>query len=87
MVFLPVITLLRLAGPAGEPAIRVLDSDTGITVLVITALTIYMYLGFRRAYGSSKTRAALSSFVLAWAVGFLTDVYHDGLFYITLWTT
>lgn len=86
LVLLPVSMLLR-TGSRGESIVRVLDSQPGITAIVITGLTVYMYLGFRRAYGSSKVRAALNSFALAWTIGLLTGVYHDSLFYVTFWTT
>lgn len=86
LVLLPAAMLLR-TGSRGESIVRVLDSELGITTIVIAGLTVYMYLGFRRAYGSSMVRAALSGFVLALTIGLLTGVYHDSLFYVTFWTT
>jgi hypothetical protein len=56
-------------------------------VFVISGLTIYMYLGFRRAYGVSRFRAARSALILPWVVAYLTGVYHTALFYVTFWTT
>ena len=87
LVLLPAAMLLRTAGPRAESIRLLIDSELGITAIVITGLTVYMFLGFQRAYGSSKLRAALSGLVLAWTIGLLTGVYHDALFYVTFWTT
>ena len=87
LIFIPVTILLRPAGPAADPIRRVLGSDPGIIALMIAGLAIYMYLGFRRAYGVSRFRAARSALILPWIVAYLTGVYHSALFYVTFWTT
>jgi hypothetical protein len=87
LIFILVTILLRPAGPAADPIRRVLGSDPGIVALMIAGLAIYMYLGFRRAYGVSRFRAARSALILPWIVAYLTGVYHSALFYVTFWTT
>ncbi len=82
----PTTILLRSTDPA-NPIRRILESEIWLWALVITGLTIYMYLGFRRAYGVSRLRAAMSSVILPWVVLYLTGVYHTALFYATFWTT
>ena len=78
---------LGIFGPAAEPLTHAVQSEAVVIALTIVGLTIYMYLGFRRAYDASRLRAALSAFFLAWAVGYLTGVYRKALFYATFWTT
>jgi hypothetical protein len=87
LLFYPATMLLRLTGPAADPIRLFLETELGITVFVISGLTIYMYLGFRRAYGVSRFRAARSALILPWVVAYLTGVYHTALFYVTFWTT
>lgn len=79
--------LLRATGPAADPFMRIIDSELGITVFLIIGLTVYMYLGFRRAYNAPRLRAAASALILPWIVAYLTGVYHNVLFYVTFWTT
>ena len=33
---------------------RIIDSELGITVFLTIGLTVYMYLGFRRAYNAPR---------------------------------
>lgn len=87
VLIIPLVTLLSNAGPGAAPAMRLLDSEPGITIVTITGLTTYMYLGLRRAYDASRVRAALSAFLLGWVILLLTGVYHNALFYATFWTT
>ena len=87
LLFYPASLLLRAIGPAVDPIRLFLGRELGITVFVISGLTIYMYLGFRRAYGVSRFRAARSALILPWVVAYLTGVYHSALFYVTFWTT
>ncbi|HEY8831332.1 MAG TPA: DUF3667 domain-containing protein [Gemmatimonadaceae bacterium] len=87
LLFTPITMLLRATGPVADPIRRVLEHDLGITVFVIIGVTVYMYLGFRRAYDVSRFRAASSALILPWVVAYLTGVYHAALFYITFWTT
>ena len=86
-VLFPLTLLIATIAPSMAPAVRFLESELGITVLTITALTIYMYHGLRRAHDASPLRAGISAFALAWTIGFLTGVYRNALFYATFWTT
>jgi len=87
VLFFPLVWLLGAIGPAAAPALRVLESDLGVVGALVTALTIYMYFGLRRAYEASRFRAALSAFILAWTVAILTGVYHEAVFFATFWMT
>ena len=87
LVFYPATMLLRSTGRAVDPIRRILETELGITIFVITGLTIYLYLGFRRAYDASRFRAAASALILPWVVAYLTGVYHTAVFYVTFWTT
>jgi hypothetical protein len=82
----PASILLRSIAPPA-PIGRILEGEIWLWALIVTGLTIYMYLGFRRAYGVSRLRAAMSSLILPWVVLYLTGVYHTALFYATFWTT
>ena len=82
----PTTILLRSTDP-GNPIRGILEGEIWLWALIVTGLTIYMYLGFRRAYGVSRLRAAMSSLILPWVVLYLTGVYHTALFYATFWTT
>jgi hypothetical protein len=87
IMFYPATMLLRSTGPSADPIRRILQGELGISTLMIAGLTVYMYFGFRRAYGVSRLRAAISALVLPWVVAYLTGVYHTALFYVTFWTT
>lgn len=86
-VLIPVFWAVRAVGPAGEPVLRLLGAELGITIIAITGLTIYMYKALRRAYGTSPLRAAVVAFALAWGVAVLTGVYRNAVFFATFWTT
>ena len=86
-LFFPLVRLLRAVGPAGESTLRVIGSDTGITGMLLVGLTIYIFLGLRRAYEASRLRATLSALIMAWAVAMLIGVYHEAVFFATFWTT
>ncbi len=79
--------LSRVMGALPRQADQILRSEAVIFVPLISALTIYIYNGLRRAYGASRWRAGLAGFVLACAVGPLTGVYLNLLFYPAFWTT
>lgn len=86
-LFFPLAMLLRALGPATTPALRFLESDLVVVGMLITGLAVYMYFGLRRAYETSRVRAALSAFILAWTVAILIGVYHEAVFFATFWTT
>jgi hypothetical protein len=79
--------LPRLIGSAPHQVNQFFRSETVIIVPMIAALTIYIYSGLRRAYDASRLRAALTAFVLACAVGPLTGLFLNLLFFVTFWTT
>ncbi len=87
ILLFPLQMALRAVGPATIPILRTLETELAIDSTLLVGLTIYMYLGFRRAYQASRTRAGVNAFVLACAVGFLIMLYHNVLFYVTFWTT
>jgi Protein of unknown function (DUF3667) len=88
LVFLPVFWALRAGGPAGAPFLGVLQREATVIVITVAALTIYMYHGLQRAYNTSRLRAGITAFVLAWVVMFLLGiVYQNALFFATFWTT
>ena len=87
LVLFPSAMLVRATGPSADPFMRIMDSELGITAFLISGLTVYMYLGFRRAYNAPRLRAAASALILPWIVAYLTGVYHNALFYVTFWTT
>ncbi len=66
---------------------NVANGELGISILLGSALTIYIYKGLRRAYDASRVRAGIVAIVLAYAVGEMTGLYHYGLFYATFWIT
>lgn len=87
VLLIPVFWAIRAAGPAGEPILRVFGTERGITIIMISGLTIYMYKGLRLAYAVSRARAAVAAFALAWGIAFLTGVYRNAVFFATFWTT
>ena len=86
-LFVPLVFLLRALGPSGLSVLSVIGTDLVITGLLEVGLIIYIYLGLRRAYETSRLRSALSALVLAWAVAILIGVYHEAAFFATFWTT
>jgi hypothetical protein len=86
-VGLVLVTLPPIFGAGAAPLTRAVQSEAVVIAITIIGLTAYMYVGLRRAYDASRLRAALSAFILAWAVGYLTGVYRKALFYATFWTT
>lgn len=58
-----------------------------IYVVLGIGLLTYTYLAIRRAYQTSRTRAAISAAVLSFAVSTTIVAYHTVLFYMTFWTT
>lgn len=73
----------------GNGAAQSIDNvgDFGISLILGTGLWLYMYAALRRAYGDSRSGAAIRAFVMTWTVLLLTGVYHDFLFYATFFTT
>jgi hypothetical protein len=88
VVFWPVaLAGLAVAQHGSNAFIRLLDRELTISAVVITVLTSYIYLAARRAYGLKGPLLVVRAFLIALAVGYLTGVYHDILFYTTFWST
>jgi hypothetical protein len=83
----PLIYALPKIWPAAAGVLWWLQSETGIDVILLLGLATYMYLGFRRAYQSSRVRSAINAVLLAAATGGTIGLYHNLLFYLTFWTT
>jgi hypothetical protein len=83
----PVALTLRAVGPAAVPIMRTLEGAYTIAAILIIGLAVYMYAGFRRAYQTHRTRAAVNALILSGAVALLIMLYHNVLFYATFWTT
>ena len=86
-ILLPLSLGARALGWTTGPMARALDSELGITVILLTTLTIYIYKGLRRAYNAGLVRAGISAVVMAWTIGQLTGAFHEMLFYATFWNT
>jgi len=89
VVFLVLFPLVGAASlwPASKRVIWSLQTETGIDVILIIGLSVYMYLGFRRAYQSSRLRSGINAIMLAGATGATIAAYHSLLFYLSFWTT
>jgi hypothetical protein len=79
--------VMRAIGPDTAAFVRTLQTELAIDTILLVGISIYMYLGFRRAYQVSRTRAAVSGVVLAFMAGFLIALYNNLLFYATFWIT
>lgn len=85
--FLDFVVLRALAG-VGVPqhVLRWVDSDAGFTVILAVAMGSYVYLALRRVYGDGRIPAILRTIVVFYLIGQLTNVYHNVLFYTTLYS-
>ena len=86
LVLYPMIAGTSTLWPAAKGVIWSLQTETGIDVILFLGLSIYMYLGFRRAYHSSRLRSAVNAIMLAGTTGATIAAYHSLLFYLTFWT-
>ena len=87
LVLYPLIAGIPSLWPAAKPLIWSLQTETGIDVILFLGLSVYMYLGFRRAYHSSRMRSGINGVILAGATGATIAAYHSLLFYLSCWTT
>ena len=62
------------------------QTDDGFTVVIAVFLGSYLYLALRRVYGDGRLPAFLRAVALFYLIGRLINVYHDVLFYTTLYT-
>lgn len=80
------IGLMRLF-PEAAQQLRILGSELVIDSLLLAGLLVYLYLGLRRAYQTSKLNSTISAVVLSFTVVLTVVAYHSVLFYLTFWTT
>ncbi|MFL5483976.1 MAG: DUF3667 domain-containing protein [Gemmatimonadaceae bacterium] len=67
--------------------LRLLGGEFAIDAVLGVGLVTYTYLALRRAYNTSRARAAISAAVVSFAVVLTIIAYHTVLFYLTFWTT
>jgi hypothetical protein len=82
-----IVMAVRALGTAAVPIARALETQSAIGAILFIGVAIYLYLGLRRAYQTSRTRGAASAVALALGVGALAMLYQITLFYVTFWTT
>ncbi|MDQ2668099.1 MAG: DUF3667 domain-containing protein, partial [Gemmatimonadota bacterium] len=89
-VVMPALNFLvtSVATLLGLPADRLhwFHTDAGFTVVLAVVLGSYLYLALRRVYGDGPLAAVLRTTALFYLIGRLINVYHDVLFYTTLYT-
>jgi hypothetical protein len=85
--FLQFIVLRGLVA-IGAPhhAVEWMLSDAGLTVVLAVVIGSYVYLALRRVYGDGPVAAAVRAAIVFMLVGQLTNVYHNVLFYTTLYS-
>jgi hypothetical protein len=87
MIAIPYLLRLPSLWPASARTIFLLQTELAIDLLLTVALSVYMYLGFRRAYQTSRTRSAINAIILAAAIDSSLVLYQVLLFHAALWTT
>lgn len=80
--------VLRALSAAGMPSdyLLWLNTDDGFGVMLSVVMGPYLFLALRRVYGDGRIAAVLRTAVLFYLIARLTDVYHDVLFYSTLYS-
>jgi hypothetical protein len=80
--------LFRLLSAAHVPlaSLQWAQGDLGISLLLVAVMGPYLYLALRRVYGDGRLGAAIRAAILFFVIGQLTTVYHDVLFYTTLYS-
>ena len=74
-----------LALGASRDIMRWFDGERGISILLAIVMGSYLYLALRRVYGDRPVAAILRAAIVFVVIGQLTGVYHDVLFYTTLY--
>jgi hypothetical protein len=87
VVLFPIFFGLASVWPSVRQQLWWIQTENSIDFILLIALAIYMYLGFRRAYRVSRVRAGISAVALAYAAGMTIGAYNVALFYMTFWTT
>lgn len=81
-VMIPGVVLLGVP----ESSLSWLDGDQGIGFILALLMCSYLFVALRRVYGDGRIAAALRAVVLFAVIGKLVNVYHDVLFYTTLYS-
>jgi hypothetical protein len=87
LVLFPLMLGLMRIFPASVRQLRVLGSEFAIDSVLLAGLLVYLYLGLRRAYQTSRVRSAINAAILSGTVVLTIIAYHMVLFYLTFWTT
>jgi Protein of unknown function (DUF3667) len=87
VIMIPYLLRLPVLWPASAPVFRAVQTELALDILLSVALAVYLYLGFRRAYQSSRPRSAISAILLAAAIDSSLVLYQVLLFHTALWTT
>jgi Protein of unknown function (DUF3667) len=87
VIVIPYLLRLPVLWPGSARVFFSLQTEAAIDLLLSGALSVYMFLGFRRAYYTSRTRSAINAIVLAAAIDSSLVLYQILLFHTTLWTT
>lgn len=86
-LFVVTLNALHAVGPRMQPAVNVLQTENALAATVLIGMTTYIALALHRAYGTRAPIAVAKAAILAFTIAWLIRLYHDGLFYATLWTT
>jgi hypothetical protein len=81
-VLVPGVVLLGVP----ERSLAWLDGDQGIGLVLAVVMCTHLYFALRRVYGDGRIAAALRAVVIFTVIGKLVNVYHDVLFYTTLYS-
>ncbi|HST07551.1 MAG TPA: DUF3667 domain-containing protein [Gemmatimonadaceae bacterium] len=87
VIVTPYLLRLPTRWPATAPVFFAIQTELAIDLLVSAVLALYMYLGFRRAYQTSRARSAISAIILAAAIDSSLVLYQVVLFHTALWIT
>ena len=89
-LFIPLFYKVLLPGlvKLGVPVMSLqwLDGDQGVSLVLAILMCSYLFVALRRVYGDGRIAAALRAAVLFLVIGKLVNVYHDVLFYTTLYS-
>ena len=70
-----------------RPLVGAIDGELALTTIIIAAMTTYISLALRRAYKDGLWSSLVRGLVLAASMIILVYIYHNALFFATLWTT
>lgn len=84
LLYLLVVPMLLAVGVPREN-VRWFEGDGGISLVLAIGMGSYLYLALRRVYGDGRIAAIFRAVAVFFVIGQLTTVYHDVLFYTTLY--